>query len=511
MAQLQQSKFIIARKDLAENPKTIVSEGVRIGRLPDADIWLNHPKVSRLHAGISEIEGYFYLINLSASSATTLNGRVIPFNEAEALVTGDEIQIGPYFLRIEKIDQATETLAIDVSLEFAFDAGAREPVHQLEAHQKQLLHSSMGSEDLKVPTGQLDEFERAKTKRSGDFVDATNALKVFWDKRTREKAGRPSPLHPRTPPRLGKVRFNWWPTRDLIRPWPFAIFLWAVIAVGILSAIAAFAHKEAFAPESVSDPHTRSGFTLFPAIALRANSGACTSCHAIGVSISNREKMNANCANCHHTESFIASIIPAHRAAGISCTHCHTEHRGKDYRPLNAALQSCAKCHNDQNHSTYNGKSVRTPHGGTFGYPVLNGLWIWKGLDAEELDQKPEVKAFLAKNKIQQTDAQAWRNAQFHGIHLDHVRVVAGVEGIVDDNGNTILSCSSCHTTGAMGANVDRKSPGNTCGKCHSAEDFHEPSMSPMKAQIPGCTSCHVQHVRDLHWAATLRTAGASQ
>src|SRR5881296_1175986 len=106
MSDVHESTFIIAREDRTVAPKTVVSEGLRIGRLPDSDVWLNHPTVSRLHAGISNIEGYFYLINLSASSATTLNGRAIPFNESDALTTGDEIQIGPFFLKIEQRDKA---------------------------------------------------------------------------------------------------------------------------------------------------------------------------------------------------------------------------------------------------------------------------------------------------------------------------------------------------------------------------------------------------------------------
>src|SRR5881396_4432596 len=124
MSTVHQSTFVIARDDRHEDPKTIVSDGLRIGRLSDSDVWLNHPAVSRLHAGINKIEGYFYLTNLSASSATTLNGRVIPFNEAEALTEGDEIQIGPFFLRVEQSDAAFE---IRVSLEFALDAGERAP------------------------------------------------------------------------------------------------------------------------------------------------------------------------------------------------------------------------------------------------------------------------------------------------------------------------------------------------------------------------------------------------
>src|SRR5882672_12912911 len=104
MDTVRETTFIIAREDRAVDPKTVVSDGLRIGRLPDSEVWLNHPTISRLHAGINRIEGYFYLINLSASSATTLNGRAIPFNEAEALTNGDEIQIGPFFLKIDHSD-----------------------------------------------------------------------------------------------------------------------------------------------------------------------------------------------------------------------------------------------------------------------------------------------------------------------------------------------------------------------------------------------------------------------
>lgn len=509
MAEVRQSTFVIIREDRPEDPKTVVSDGLRIGRLPDADVWLNHPKVSRLHAGISEIEGYFFLINLSASNPTTLNGRVVPFNEAEALSAGDEIQIGHFFLQIEHIDLTNEILQLKVAQEFACDVGDREPTHKREAFQRQSQQLNRATAPLKVPTGSLDPS--ATQIRSGEVPEVANVLKVFWQKRTREKAARPSPLHPRTPPRPGNMRFNWKPTRDLIRPWPLAIFVWAIIAVGTFSAIAAFAHRETFAPAPISDPHLRNHFALTPPIAMRANSGECTSCHAIGVNIANRDKMNSNCANCHQTENFVATVIPAHRAAGITCTNCHAEHRGKEFRPLNAALESCAKCHNDQNKRLFNGKSVHTPHGGTFGYPVTDAVWTWKGLDAEELEQKPELKAFLERNKVDPSQSQAWRNAQFHGIHLNHIRVVPGVEGVADPDGNTVLSCSSCHNKSYMGVNVDRAHPRTTCGKCHNAEVFQEPTSASLKAQTPSCTSCHVQHVKDAHWAASLRIKGANR
>lgn len=488
MGTAHESTFIIARDDRAVDPKTIISQGLRIGRLADSDVWLNHPTVSRLHVGINKIEGYFFLINLSASSATTLNGRSIPFNEAEALSSGDEIQIGPYFLRVE---QTGEALKLRVVLAFAVKVGERIGRHTSELHKKQLA--------VRQQTGDL-------IPRSPEVL---NALKLFWNKRTREKAGRPSPLHPRTPRRLGKFQFNWIPTRDLVRPWPFAIFLWAPIVVGTLSAVAAVKYKTAFAPEPISAVHTGNTLTLMPTIAKRPNSSTCTSCHALGVSVTNREKMNANCAACHQTQSFAATIIPAHREAGITCITCHAEHRGKGFSPMNAALESCAKCHNDANKTHYNGKSVHTAHGGTFGYPVINGVWVWKGLDAEELEAKSEIAALLKKNRANPKDEQQWRNAQFHAIHVHRVRVISGISGIKDvDTVNLVLSCSSCHKSGYMGRNVDREYPRTTCALCHNTQVFDN-NKGPSGIETPSCTSCHVQHIKDTHWASSLRIAHA--
>jgi pSer/pThr/pTyr-binding forkhead associated (FHA) protein len=485
MSVVNETTFIIARDDRGVDPKTVVSDGLRIGRLSDSDVWLNHPTVSRLHAGINRIEGYFYLINLSASSATTLNGRVIPFNEAEALADGDVVRIGPFFLSIH----TDELFTLRVTLQFALNVAERELPHK-----------------TRIPTTEPLVMPRRIAAPSSEAV---NLLTVFWDKRTREKAGRPSPLHPRTPPRVGKIRFNWIPTRDLVRPWPFAIFVWAFIVVGTLSAVAAFAYKSAFTPQPLSSPHTTSSFAVTPPIAREPSGGSCTSCHALGVSVANKEKMNANCAACHQTESFAATIIPAHRDAGITCTTCHTEHRGKDFRSVNAALESCAKCHNDDNKTHYNGKSVHTAHGGTFGYPVVNGVWVWKGLDPDELAAKPELTALLKKNKVTPDQTEQWRNAQFHAIHVHRVRVVAGINGIEDiDTVSQVMSCSSCHKTGYMGRNVDRNYPRTTCARCHNAQIFDK-NIGPSGIATPSCTSCHVQHIKDTHWASSMRIAQA--
>jgi pSer/pThr/pTyr-binding forkhead associated (FHA) protein len=518
MSTVQQSTFIITREDRAEDAKTIISDGLRIGRLTDSDILVNHPTISRLHAGISEIGGYFYLINLSASSATTLNGRVIPFNESEALSPGDEIQIGPYFLNIEDVDEGTETLRIKVTRQFALNVGERETRQQEEVHQKQLSAES----------------------RPQVSSEATDALKVFWGKRSREKAGRPSPLHPHAPPRPGKARYNWRPTRDLVRPWPFSIFIWAFIAVGALSVMAAYKYKTAFTPRPLSAPHTRSAFTLTPAIARQPNASSCTSCHAVRVSMDNRERMNANCASCHQAEGFSATITRVHRDAGITCIDCHAEHKGESFSPMEAALASCEKCHSDSNKNLYQGRSVHTPHGGTYGYPVINGVWVWKGLDEEELAEKPELVALLKQNRLTPgpargqgldrgelasepnilellkqnrltpSQAQQWQNVLFHAIHIYRVHVSAGFAGIEDVNAvNGELSCSSCHKSGYMGVNVDRTFPRTTCAKCHNDQVFHKSTRSMLGMEMPSCTSCHVQHFKDRHWLPTFFRAQA--
>ena len=481
------STFTIILADQAVGPKTVVTEGLIIGRDPNSDVWLNHVSISRLHAGINEIEGYFYLINLSPSRVTTLNGRAVPFNEAEALTSGDEIQVGPFFL---KVAVAEETLTLRVDVAFAGSAGEGGSQRPGEFSKQQIDVNNKTVSPVARPSQNAD------------------ALKIFWGNRIREKAARPSPLHPQKPQRPGKIRFKWQGTRDLVRPWPLALFLWALIVVGALSAVAAVRYKTAFAPAPISNPHTRTTFSLTPPIAKQAGAGSCTSCHALGISATNREKMNASCAACHETESFGPTMIRAHRDAGISCTSCHAEHGGEDFSPMQAALNSCTKCHNDANQQLYNGKSVRTPHGGTFGYPSEDRVWIWKGLDDEELASKPEVAAVIKKNRVTVTQMQAWRNAQFHGIHVDRVRVVEGIDGSLAEDGVTkVLSCSSCHKTGYMGANVDRDFPRTTCEKCHNAKVFYDRKTVAANNEGSGCTSCHVQHVKDTHWAPALRFA----
>ena len=53
-------------------------------------------------------------------------------------------------------------------------------------------------------------------------------------------------------------------------------------------------------------------------------------------------------------------------------------------------------------------------------------------MDSEELEMKPEVEDLLRKNKATPNLVQEWRNAQFHAIHVNRVRVVDVIKGTPD-------------------------------------------------------------------------------
>ena len=121
-----EATFIIAREDLQVDPVTIVAEGLLIGRLPICELLLNHPSVSRLHAGISYADGNYYLRNLRPGNPIMVNGEKL--EEYEALADGDVVGIGPFALNI---GFAQGLLVLKVSLQIAAspaDAIARRDV-----------------------------------------------------------------------------------------------------------------------------------------------------------------------------------------------------------------------------------------------------------------------------------------------------------------------------------------------------------------------------------------------
>lgn len=449
------NQYVIIRDDLLVDPVTIISEGLLIGRLPQCELLLNHPSVSRVQAGIKQFEEGYYLFALRPKNPVILNGKHVEDNEA--LAAGDIIEVGPFHLQIESADDG---LVIRVEVRIGMKL------------------SEIDVSDPGINTENLFEQAETKTKkpRAAPIV-ATKALDIFWDRRIRDvgKMARPSPLYPKGGRRSGKAQYNWMPTTDLLSRWPVAFFTWALLIVGLVSVAAAYWYTSAFSPAPVSKAHTLTQFSLIPAIATTPNSGSCTTCHALSGSMEQR------CASCHHTEAFTATVIKPHEAAGIGCADCHAEHKGVEFSAKAGALASCTQCHNDANQKTYNGRKVGTAHGGTFGYPVVNGEWSAKSINDEEWNLRK-----LSVVRLPTDTDQKWRSNQFHALHDQRVKIAPGMKGNTEGR----LSCSSCHNSFQP---LDRATPRTTCANCHVANNQ------------PNCTSCHVQHILDARrWSASM-------
>ena len=484
-----EATFVIIREDLQVDPVTIVAEGLLVGRLPTCELLLNHPSVSRLHAGITSAEGDFYIRNLRPANPILLNGEKL--EDYEALTAGDVLGIGPFALNI---DTAEGTLLIKVSLQIAATAG--DAVTRREVSGLWELPTTMSLELPSTPPdsqAQPVAHRPSPVRKPKPAASGSKALDVFWDKRitAATKTIRPSLLFPISGRPSGKAQSVWTPTTDLKRRWPLSLMLWGAIPVILLTALGAIFYASAFAPVPISDAHTRMQPVSVPAIANHANAGSCTSCHAL------KNKIEEKCAACHTTEAFVGTVIPEHVKAGIGCVDCHAEHRGAQFSAIDGALLSCAVCHSDSNKKVYSGKSVSTPHGGTFGYPVVDGHWKWKGIDADELEQR---KANLKLERLPSDSEDQWRSKQFHGVHMYRVKAVGGLLG----NQQGELSCSSCHNSFTP---PDLATPRTTCAKCHNGQPDPRAKHQVIASNKPNCTSCHVQHTQDKrHWNPNLLT-----
>ena len=476
-----QGTFIIIRDDLQVDPATIVAEGLLAGRLPTCELLLNHPSVSRLHAGITASEGEYYIRNLRPANAIMLNGK--PLEQYEALTDGDVLGIGPFSLNIDFKDDA---LRIKVSVQIGATPG--EAVARDADSGMWDLPTTMNLELPVTPSeGQPVAHKKPQTRKPKPAGSSSKALDVFWDKRitAATKTVKPSPLFPMTGRAAGKAQSVWTGTSDLKRRWPVSVVVWGVIGVALLSLAGALFYAKAFSPAPIAEAHTRTKMVLSPPIAQRANAGACTLCHAL------RTSMEAKCSSCHTTDVFTATVIQPHVNAGIGCVQCHAEHRGAQFSAIGGALLSCAECHGDSNRHLYNGKKVSTPHGGTFGYPVVDGHWKWTGIDEQEMAVRKET---LKLERLPSDSEDQWRSKQFHAVHLYRVKAIAGLPANKDGE----LSCSSCH---AVRDPIDRTTPRTTCAKCHNGEPDPRAGRQVIAADKPNCTSCHIQHVKDKrHW-----------
>jgi hypothetical protein len=452
-------------------PVTVSAATIWLGRDPGGRIKVSNSHSSGELAQIDLRDGGLYVRDLNVE-VVELNGRPLETDSPEALTSGDVIRIDHDEIEVVR-DGSTPVLMIRMGAVGQGDNASRST----------------------LPTaGQVGP---------GESAGSADALREFWEKRSRDKIARPSPLQPQEPPRPGKARFGWSPTADLKRPWPLALLGWAVIVFTVLAVTAALLYARAFSPGEVSDPHTRQNLAhsdVASAIAARPNGNSCTSCHALTA------KMDTQCATCHRTAAFDAAAtgIDAHARAGVGCVSCHSEHWGAGFAAVNAALASCATCHNDNNHESFRGVRLRTPHGGTVGYPVVNGAWKWTGLTEAEWKAKPDgasagLQGAAMRQAVESDDD--WRRRQFHALHLNRVRL--GNSGLTGDAAG-MLSCSSCHVSLNP---ADTVTPATTCAKCHNGDNGAisnqgQPVLAPT---APNCVSCHVQHAKQPgHWNAKL-------
>lgn len=91
---------------------------VTIGRHQSADITVNHPTVSRLHARLSLRDGRYVIEDLASSNGTYVNGEAVEIGQPRALSAGDAIRIGP--ARFDFSEDALQQ--IDESKDLRLDA-----------------------------------------------------------------------------------------------------------------------------------------------------------------------------------------------------------------------------------------------------------------------------------------------------------------------------------------------------------------------------------------------------
>jgi thioredoxin reductase (NADPH) len=460
------NRFIIKRNDITVDDVVLESEGLTIGRLISNDLLLNHRTVSRTHAGIKEINGEYWVFNLSSSNGTVLNGELV---DKTALAEGDVLQIGRYILRINYAEGA---LAITVEMEQDAQLAERgaPPLTPSadEANRATQVFQRVAVPRANPPTRQ---FQGTGLLTGVLAPQAEQALMVFWEKRKREagKIAEKSLLHPKGDKRVGKAQFNWQPTRDLRKLWRKSYFVWGGLIVAAISVVALAAYNRAYSPGGISGVHTTNQLST-RSIALRPNGAACAQCHSPATSI------QAKCASCHKTESFEPSVSKGHTDAGLTCVSCHGEHMGASFRPGLVGSAMCVSCHN--NSYTFKGRVLGSPHGGSVGYPVIKGRWEWAGLSEAEWTKKGLPDAASKYTPLE----------QFHILH------VSGRQ-----EGRT--NCTDCHSAGLHTEEGLHKSPQATCAACHSV------SMNAGTIVGPNCTSCHAQHGEDKNLIASLRVS----
>src|ERR1044072_2932597 len=155
------NQYVIIRDDLPVDPATIISEGLLIGRLPQCELLLNHPSVSRVQAGIKYFAESYYVFALRPKNPVILNGK--PVEENEALAAGDIIEIGPFHLQIDSTDDAL-VIRVEVSI-------------GLKPSEIDVSDPGLTTDSLESPTGGKGKKPRVAA------MAATKTPDVFWGKK----------------------------------------------------------------------------------------------------------------------------------------------------------------------------------------------------------------------------------------------------------------------------------------------------------------------------------------
>ncbi len=138
--------LVFLRGELLAAPIPLERSEIVLGRALEADIRINDPRASRLHARITVLQeeggpALYRVTDLGSTNGTLLNGR--PVTDA-TLQDGDKITIGEHLLRFELLD--------DVDREF------RRQIYRLLAHDELtgLLTSKSFFSELRREAGRAD-------------------------------------------------------------------------------------------------------------------------------------------------------------------------------------------------------------------------------------------------------------------------------------------------------------------------------------------------------------------
>ena len=222
---------------------------------------------------------------------------------------------------------------------------------------------------------------------------------------------------------------------------------------------------------------TKPGVTLEGFASHAAFEDQCSLCHD-----PLHGNQNTKCIECH-TE--IASQIQTHQGTHglldptLQCSSCHTEHKGRDFNPVQDALL------------TFNHNQTNFPLAGIHGQIACtdchkNNIYDQARPDCASCHQEPPqhvgmfgVACSNCHNSI------TWKPASVNGVVFNHDAVGFSLVLHAKDYNGQPIGCTTCHTSSDM-----KNYNPSTCATCHTQ---HDPTF--MQAHITqygsSCTTCH--------------------